>query len=145
AGGSPALLRMLEVGDHLAEASSSGASCWFPRPGSDARRGGSGGPPRPRMTRGERLAAGSIALGSVVLGIKSLAWWITGSVALYSDALETIVNVVGSAVALAALGFAARPADENHPYGHDKAEFFAAVIEGVMIVIAALSIFNEAW
>ena len=97
------------------------------------------------MTRGERFALVSIALGCAVLGLKSLAWWLTGSAALYSDALESIVNVAASGVALAALRFAARPADANHPYGHDKAEFFSAVIEGVMIVIAALSIFDEAW
>jgi cation diffusion facilitator family transporter len=97
------------------------------------------------MTAGERFALGSIALGCLVLGLKSLAWWLTGSAALYSDALESIVNVAASAVALVALRFAARPADANHPYGHDKAEFFSAVIEGVMIVIAALSIFGEAW
>jgi cation diffusion facilitator family transporter len=97
------------------------------------------------MTAGERFALGSIVLGCIVLGLKSLAWWLTSSAALYSDALESIVNVAASAVALVALRFAARPADENHPYGHDKAEFFAAVIEGVMIVIAALSIFDEAW
>lgn len=97
------------------------------------------------MTDGERFALGSIVLGCLVLGLKCLAWWVTGSAALYSDALESIVNVAASAVALATLRFAARPADANHPYGHDKAEFFSAVIEGVMIVIAALSIFNEAW
>lgn len=97
------------------------------------------------MTSGERFALGSIALGCLVLGLKTLAWSLTGSVALYSDALESIVNVAASAVALATLRFAARPADANHPYGHDKAEFFSAVIEGVMIVIAALSIFHEAW
>jgi cation diffusion facilitator family transporter len=97
------------------------------------------------MTAGERYALGGIGLGCLVLGLKTLAWWLTGSAALYSDALESIVNVAASAVALAALRFAARPADANHPYGHDKAEFFAAVIEGVMIVIAAGAIFNEAW
>ena len=73
--------------------------------------------------------------------MKGAAWWITGSAALYSDALESTVNVAASVMALLALHFAAIPADANHPYGHDKAEFFAAVIEGVLIVIAALSIF----
>src|ERR1700690_3500734 len=97
------------------------------------------------MTSGQRYALASIALGVVVLALKTAAWWLTGSAALYSDALESIVNVAASAVALVALRFAARPADANHPYGHDKAEFFSAVIEGVMIVIAALSIFDEAW
>src|SRR5882757_5436811 len=97
------------------------------------------------MTKGERFALGSIAVGCLVLGLKTAAWWLTGSVALYSDALESIVNVAASAVALGALRFAARPADANHPYGHDKAEFFSAVIEGVLIIVAALLIFDEAW
>ena len=97
------------------------------------------------MSRGERFALGSIALGCLVLGLKGTAWWLTGSAALYSDALESIVNVAASVVAFIALRFAAMPADANHPYGHDKAEFFAAVIEGVMIVVAALSIFAHAW
>jgi cation diffusion facilitator family transporter len=97
------------------------------------------------MTEAERYALVGIGMGSVVLGLKALAWWVTGSAALYSDALESIVNVAASVVALAALHFAARPADANHPYGHDKVEFFAAVIEGVMIVIAAAAIFFAAW
>ena len=97
------------------------------------------------MGRAERFALGSIILGCLVLGLKGVAWWLTGSAALYSDALESIVNVAASVVALVALRFAALPADANHPYGHDKAEFFAAVIEGVLIVVAALSIFVHAW
>ena len=97
------------------------------------------------MSRGERFALGSIALGCLVLGLKGAAWWLTGSAALYSDALESTVNVAAGVVALIALRFAAMPADANHPNGHDKAEFFAAVIEGVMIVVAALSIFAHAW
>src|SRR6476469_7459785 len=97
------------------------------------------------LTRGVRIAAGSIAIGCLVLAMKAAAWWITGSAALYSDALESIVNVAASLIALGALRFAARPADANHPYGHDKAEFFAAVIEGVLIVVASLLIFAEAW
>jgi len=97
------------------------------------------------VARGERIAIGSIGIGCAVLGLKGAAWWITGSVALYSDALESTVNVAASLLALGALHFAAIPADANHPYGHDKAEFFAAVIEGVLIVIAAVSIFNHAW
>ena len=97
------------------------------------------------MSRAERIATGSIVIGSLVLALKAVAWWITGSAALYSDALESIVNVAASVIALAALRFAAIPPDANHPYGHDKVEFFAAVIEGVLIVIAALSIFRHAW
>jgi len=97
------------------------------------------------VNRTQQIAAGSIVIGCLVLALKAAAWWITGSAALYSDALESIVNVAASLIALAALRFAAIPADANHPYGHDKAEFFAAVIEGVLIVIAALSIFRHAW
>ena len=90
------------------------------------------------MARGERIAIGSIGIGCLVLALKGAAWWVTGSAALYSDALESTVNVAASLLALGALRFAAHPADANHPYGHDKAEFFAAVIEGVLIVVAAL-------
>jgi cation diffusion facilitator family transporter len=96
------------------------------------------------VARGEGIAAGSIGIGCLVLLLKGAAWWVTGSVALYSDALESTVNVAASLLALGALHLAALPADANHPYGHDKAEFFAAVIEGVLVVIAALSIFHEA-
>lgn len=77
--------------------------------------------------------------------MKAVAWWITQSAALYSDALESTVNVAAGLIAFGALRFAAIPPDANHPYGHDKVEFFAAVIEGVLIVIAALSIFSHAW
>ena len=84
-------------------------------------------------------------IGLLVLGLKTAAWWLTGSSALYSDALETVVNVAASVIALIAIRFAARPADKNHPYGHEKAEFFAAVIEGVLIILAALSILQRAW
>jgi cation diffusion facilitator family transporter len=97
------------------------------------------------MVNGERFALGSMAAGCLVLGLKGAAWWLTGSAALYSDALETTVNVAASLIAWLAIRFAARPADDNHPYGHDKAEFFAAVVEGLLIVIAAVLIFNEAW
>jgi cation diffusion facilitator family transporter len=97
------------------------------------------------VARGERLAIGSIALGCLVLGLKAAAWWLTSSAALYSDALESIVNVVASILALAALRVAAMPADSNHPYGHAKAELFSAIVEGGLIVVAAFSIFEHAW
>lgn len=97
------------------------------------------------MARGERIALGSIGIGFIVLAMKAAAWWVTGSAALYSDALESLLHPVASAIALYALRVADTPADANHPYGHAKAEFFAAVIEGVLIVIAALSIFEHAW
>ncbi len=97
------------------------------------------------MQRLQRIAIGSIGIGLVILALKGLAWWVTGSAALYSDALETLVNVAAAALTLGALRYAAMPADANHPYGHGKVEFFAAVIEGVLIVVAALLILNHAW
>lgn len=97
------------------------------------------------MKRVQILAAGSIAVGLVVLALKYLAYYLTGSVALLSDAIESIVNVATAIAALAAIRFAAQPADANHPYGHHKAEYMSAVLEGVLIIVAALAIFHEAW
>ena len=97
------------------------------------------------MSRTEKIAIGSILVGLVVLGLKTFAWWLTGSVALMSDAMESIVNVATAVAALIAIRIAARPADRDHPYGHHKAEFFSAVLEGVMIITAALLILREAW
>jgi cation diffusion facilitator family transporter len=97
------------------------------------------------VNRGERIAVGSVAVGCIVLALKAAAWRLTGSAAFFSDALETTVNVAASLIALFAVHLAAKPADAEHTYGHEKAEFFAAVIEGVLIVIAALSIFRHAW
>lgn len=92
-----------------------------------------------------RLAIGSILIGLVVLALKFWAAEITGSVALLSDALESIVNVVAAFAALIAVRLAARPADATLPYGYHKAEYFSAVLEGVFILIAALAIFYQAW
>jgi len=97
------------------------------------------------MTNAIKIAWGSIAVGITVLAIKTLAWWMTGSVALLSDALESIVNVATAVAALIALRVAAVPADASHPFGHHKAEYFSAVLEGVMIVVAALLILREAY
>jgi len=91
------------------------------------------------------LAAGSILVGVIVLALKAAAWWITGSSALYSDALETVVNVASAAVAFWTLRVAAKPADHDHPFGHDKAEFFSAVVEAVLIILAAVSILHHVW
>ena len=91
------------------------------------------------------FAVGSIVIGVVVLVLKLAAWWLTGSVALYSDALETVVNIAAAIAAFLAIRFSARPADANHPYGHQKAEYLSAVVEGVLIVVAAFSIFRAAW
>jgi cation diffusion facilitator family transporter len=92
-----------------------------------------------------KLAIGSLILGFVVLALKGLAYWITGSVALLSDALESTVNVATALAALVAVRVAALPPDDNHPYGHHKAEFFSAVLEGAMIIVAALVILREAY
>ncbi len=97
------------------------------------------------MKRVQVLAAGSIAVGLVVLALKYLAWHLTGSVALLSDAIESIVNVATAIAALIAIRFAAQPADANHPYGHHKAEYISAVIEGALIIVAAIAIFREAY
>ena len=97
------------------------------------------------MSKTVILAIGSIVVGIVVLGLKSLAYWMTGSIALMSDAMESTVNVATAIAALIAIRIASRPADANHPYGHHKAEFFSAVLEGVMIIVAALLIMHEAW
>jgi cation diffusion facilitator family transporter len=99
----------------------------------------------PDVDRGTKLAAGSIAVGVLVLGLKYWAYLLTGSVALYSDAVESIVNVAASVAALFAVRLSAIPADRNHPYGHYKAEYFSAVLVGVLIVLAALSILHEAY
>lgn len=92
-----------------------------------------------------RLAIGSILIGLAVLVLKFGAYWHTGSVALYSDALESTINVVAACVALMALRVSAKPADANHPYGHQKVEYLAAVFEGALILVAALMVFHSAW
>lgn len=91
------------------------------------------------------IAAASLLVGLIVLGLKFLAWYLTGSIALYSDAIESIVNVVTAIVALIAVRLAQRPADAALPYGYHKAEYFSAVIVGVMIIVAAILILREAW
>ena len=90
-------------------------------------------------------AVTSIVVAAIVFGLKYLAYWVTGSVALYSDALESIVNLITAAVALYAVHVSAQPADRRHQFGHHKAEYFSAVIEGVLIVVAALLILHEAY
>lgn len=97
------------------------------------------------MTRAVSLAAGSVAVALAVLAMKLVAWWLTGSVALFADALESVVNVAAAAAALVAVHYAAQPADANHPYGHDKAEYFSAVLEGALILVAAFIILHECW
>ncbi|APX23497.1 MAG: cation transporter [Rhodobacteraceae bacterium] len=97
------------------------------------------------MSKAMKIAYGSVLVGLAVLAIKALAWWLTGSVALLSDALESIVNVATALAALIALRIAQQPPDADHPFGHHKAEYFSAVLEGALIVIAAVLILHEAW
>lgn len=92
----------------------------------------------------QRIAAASIVVAVGVMALKFVAWRLTGSVALYSDALESIVNVIAASIALYAIRVSHTPADAEHPHGHHKAEYLSAVVEGVLIVIAALLIVREA-
>lgn len=92
-----------------------------------------------------RLALGSLAVAVVVLALKAFAAWATGSIALLSDALESVVNVATAVAALVAVTLAARPADAGLPYGYHKAEYFSAVVTGVFIALAALAIFQQAY
>ncbi|MCG3140521.1 MAG: Ferrous-iron efflux pump FieF [Anaerolineae bacterium] len=87
-----------------------------------------------------RYAWLSIAAALVTIGLKVGAYLITGSVGLLSDAAESIVNLVGAVVALAMLSIAARPPDDEHAYGHDKAEYFSSGVEGTLIFLAAILI-----
>jgi len=97
------------------------------------------------MSRTIKAAWGSLGVAVMALGLKLGAWWMTGSVALYSDALETIINVVAACAALIALRVSGRPADANHPYGHQKAEYFSAVFEGILVFAAAGAILHEVY
>ncbi len=87
-----------------------------------------------------RFAWLSIGAAVVTIALKTVAYLLTGSVGLLSDALESVVNLVGALMALAMLTIAARPADEDHAYGHSKAEYFSSGVEGTLILVAAVSI-----
>lgn len=91
----------------------------------------------PRLTRYAWL---SIAAALVTMGLKSLAWWFTGSVGLLSDAAESLVNLLAATVTLTMLTIAARPPDSGHEWGHTKAEYFSSGFEGALIMVAALAI-----
>ncbi|HPO20966.1 MAG TPA: cation diffusion facilitator family transporter [Rubrivivax sp.] len=84
----------------------------------------------------------AVALATIVL--KTAAWWVSGSVSLLSDALESLVNLAGATFALLMVSVAALPADDGHPYGHHKAEYFSSGFEGVLILAAALAIIAAA-
>lgn len=88
----------------------------------------------------QRYAWLSIAAAVTTILLKGIAWWLTGSVGLLSDALESFVNLAGALMALAMLTLAASPADDKHAYGHGKAEYFSSAFEGFLILLAAVSI-----
>lgn len=94
------------------------------------------------MTTGhlQRYAWLSISAAIATILLKGIAWWLTGSVGLLSDALESFVNLAGALMALAMLSLAGTPADDRHAYGHGKAEYFSSAFEGFLILVAAFSI-----
>lgn len=87
------------------------------------------------------LLRASVGVALLTIALKALAWWVSGSVGLLSDALESFVNLAGAIFALAMVTVARRPADEGHPYGHHKAEYFSSGFEGILIVGASIAIF----
>jgi cation diffusion facilitator family transporter len=93
-----------------------------------------------RSLRPELLLRASIAVAVLTIALKTLAWWITDSVGLLSDAMESLVNLASAVFALVMVTIARRPADAEHPYGHHKAEYFSSGFEGLLIIVAALSI-----
>jgi cation diffusion facilitator family transporter len=100
--------------------------------------------PRAQPVDLSRFAWLSIAAALVTIALKTVAWQVTGSVGLLSDAAESVVNLVAAVVALVALTVAIRPADKNHHFGHSKAEYFSAATEGMMIFVAAAVILFSA-
>ncbi len=88
----------------------------------------------------QMLLRASIVVALLTIGLKTLAWWITGSVGLLSDAMESLVNLASAVFALVMVTIAARPADEDHPYGHHKAEYFSSGFEGLAIIVASIGI-----
>lgn len=86
----------------------------------------------------------SVAVALATIALKTGAWWLTGSVGLLSDALESLVNLAGATFALAMVTLAEQPPDDEHPYGHHKAEYFSSGFEGALILVAALAIMVSA-
>ncbi len=93
----------------------------------------------------QKMALASIAGAILVMALKYAAYLVTGSAALYSDAIESVVNIVAAVTAFLAIRLSSKPADKEHPFGHHKAEYLSAVFEGALIVVAALLILAEAW
>ncbi len=88
------------------------------------------------------MAAGALLVGALLMALKFYLYRYTGSTAVFSDALESIINVVASAFVLASVWLSAKPPDKSHPYGHGKIEFFSAGFEGALIIIAAFGVFR---
>ncbi len=88
----------------------------------------------------KRLLMASVAVAAVTIGLKTLAWWLTDSVGLLSDAMESLVNLASAMFGLMMVTVAERPADADHPYGHHKAEYFSSGFEGILIIVASLGI-----
>ena len=91
------------------------------------------------------MAVLSIITALATMALKTWAWSLTGSISILSDALESLVNLAAAGFALYVLTIAAQPADAEHPFGHDKAEYFAAAAEGLLIIVAAVGIAAAAW
>lgn len=95
-------------------------------------------------TSPRRLLQVSVAVAVLTIALKTGAWWVTDSVGLLSDAMESFVNLAAAVFGLAMVTVAARPADEDHPYGHHKAEYFSSGFEGILIIAAAAGILGFA-
>ncbi|HEY9095933.1 MAG TPA: cation diffusion facilitator family transporter [Hydrogenophaga sp.] len=93
-----------------------------------------------RFLTPQRLLMASVAVAVITIALKTLAWYVTDSVGLLSDAMESLVNLASAVFGLVMVTIAARPADDDHPYGHHKAEYFSSGFEGVLIIVAALGI-----
>ncbi len=91
-------------------------------------------------SRVQRVMLLSMAAALITMALKFMAWKLTGSVGLYSDAVESLVNLAAAIIGFVLLGLAAQPADDKHPFGHEKAEYFASGAEGMMILLAAVAI-----
>jgi cation diffusion facilitator family transporter len=93
-----------------------------------------------RFLTPKRLLWASVVVAIVTITLKTLAWYITDSVGLLSDAMESFVNLASAIFALMMVTIAQRPADDDHPYGHHKAEYFSSGFEGILIIAAAMGI-----
>ena len=93
-----------------------------------------------RRLKPQQLLRASLVVAAATITLKTLAWWLTGSVGLLSDAMESIVNLASAGFALLMVKIAMQPPDEDHPHGHHKAEYFSSGFEGLLIIVAALAI-----